>query len=401
MISYKLDKEDWGGAENFDNLLIDIRKRAPEFAAQNYVSDDIIQRFKKIGIYRAFVPKAFGGDERSPVDFLLAIEEIAKADGSAGWVASFGVCESYLGGLPMKTLEKIWQKPDDIFAGAMFPVQPAKVVEGGYLLNGRWKWASGCMSADRIGVGIKTDAKDALPSMVVLDADQVEIDQTSWNVQGMSGSGSFDVVVNNVIGSPDYTFVRGGALTPEGSFFKFPTLCIAGQVLAVTSLGIARAAMDIVIERAAARSSATGAPNIGDRAYVQLEIAKAEAKIQSARLFFYNSIERAWDLLESGKELDAETVNMMRLSNTHLTRECAEATRTAYHLSGMEAALYDNHLSRCFRDVHMPTQHAFMGEFTYQNAGAIMFGKKPFPGHLPSWVQVDPVEINKNSLALI
>ena len=400
-MEYKLDKADWGGAENFDNLLREIRQRAPEFAAQNFVSDDIVQRFKKMGIYRAFVPKAFGGDERSPIDFLLAIEEISKADGSAGWVASFGVCESYLGGLPMKTLEKIWANPDDIFAGAMFPIQPAKVVDGGYLLNGRWKWASGCMSADRIGVGIKTDAKNALPSMVVLDADQVTIDKETWKMQGMSGSGSFDVVVDNVIGSPDYTFLRGGKLTPEGSFFQFPTLCIAGQVLAVTSLGVARAAMDIVINRAAARSSATGAPNLGDRVYVQLEMAKAEAKLRSSRLFFYNSIERAWDLLESGKPLDAETVNMMRLSNTHLTRECAEVTRTAYHLSGMEAAENDNHLSRCFRDVHMPTQHAFMGEFTYQNAGAIMFGKKPFPGHLPSWVKVEPIEVKQKSLALV
>ena len=129
-------------------------------------------------------------------------------------------------------------------------------------------------------------------------------------------------------------------------------------------------------------------------------MAKAEAKLRSSRLFFYNSIERAWDILESGKELDAETVNMMRLSNTHLTRECAEVARTAYHLSGMEAAENDNHLSRCFRDVHMPTQHAFMGEFTYQNAGAILFGKKPFPGHLPSWVKVEPTTIQQPKFSL-
>jgi len=103
-----------------------------------------------------------------------------------------------------------------------------------------------------------------------------------------------------------------------------------------------------------------------------MEMAKAEAKIQSSRLFFYNAIEVAWNLLESGKELDADTVNMMRLSTTHLTRECAEATKTAYHLSGMEAAVNTNHLSRCFRDAHMPILHAFMGEFTYQNAGAIL-----------------------------
>ena len=118
---YRLDKSGWGGTERFDRLLADIRRRAHEFDEQNYVSLDIVRRFKEMGIFRAFVPKRYGGDERSPLDFLLAIEAISEADGSAGWVASFGVCESYLGGLPLETLEEIWRRPDDIFAGAMFP----------------------------------------------------------------------------------------------------------------------------------------------------------------------------------------------------------------------------------------------------------------------------------------
>ena len=128
MAGYRLDKTRWGGTHSFDELLTDIRARAREFEQQNYVSLDIVQRFKEMGIYRAFVPKHYGGDERSPLEFLLAIEAISEADGSAGWVASFGVCESYLGGLPLETLEEIWRCPDDIFAGAMFPLQPAAAV---------------------------------------------------------------------------------------------------------------------------------------------------------------------------------------------------------------------------------------------------------------------------------
>lgn len=382
MSRYKLNKSDWGGAGVFNVLLADIHQRAEEFGRQHYVSDDIVKRFKEIGIYRAFVPKAFGGDEKSPLDFLLAIEAISEADGSAGWVASFGVCESYLGGLPMTVLEEIWACPDDIFAGAMFPVQATTLVDGGYLLNGRWKWASGCMSAQRVGVGIMPDTKNALPSMAVIDAHQAEIDLESWNVHGMSGSGSFDLLVKDVIVPAEHCFVRGGKLNPDGPFFRYPTITIATQVLAVTALGVARAAINTVLDSAKERSSATGAPNIGDRSYVQIEMAKAEARIRSARLFFYESIESAWHILEGGDNLDRHSVSMMRLSSTHLSRECAAATRSAYQVSGMEAAYYENHLSRCFRDAHMPTQHAFMGEITYQNAGAIMFGKDPLPGYL-------------------
>ena len=382
MAGYVLDKNTWGGGKAFDALLAEIRQRREEFERQHYVTNDIVEKFQRLGIYRAFVPKRFGGDERSPIDFLLAIEAISQADGAAGWVASFGMSPIYLGGLSMEVLEEIWQSPDDIFAGATFPVHSVKVVDGGYLVNGRWKWASGCMSAHRIGVGIKLDVKNALPSMAVLDASQVEIDTSSWDAQGMAGTGSYDVVVKNVTVPVAHTFIRGGKLTPEGAFFKYPVITLAAQVLAITSAGVARTALDIVIDGATNRVSATGAPNIGDRSYVQIKMAEADAKLRAARLFFYDSIAAAWEILASGSELDRHSISMMRLSTTYLVRECASVVRTAYHLSGMEAAYYDNHLSRCFRDVHMPTQHAFMGEISYQNAGAIMFGKDPLPGYL-------------------
>ena len=382
MSRYQIDKALWGGRETFDQLMVDIRARSDEFAAQHYVSDDIVERFKDIGIYRAFVPKEYGGDERTPVEFLLAIEALSEADGSAGWVASFGVCESYLGALPLEVVQETWKNPDDVFAGAMFPLQPAKVVDEGYLLNGRWKWASGCMSAARLGVGIIPEVEGALPAMAVLPAELAEIDTGSWDTHGMSGSGSFDLVLEDVLVPKEHAFIRGGPLTPEGTFFRYPTLALATQVLAVTGIGVAQAAINTVLDSAAGRVSSTGAPNLGDRPHAQMEMAKADARLRSARLFFYDSVERAWETLDRGEELDLETKSMMRLSCTHLSRECAEVARAAYLVSGMEAAENANHLSRCFRDAHMPTQHAFMGEITFQNAGAIMFGRDPLPGYV-------------------
>ncbi|MEM9036441.1 MAG: acyl-CoA dehydrogenase family protein [Actinomycetota bacterium] len=378
-----LDKELWGGAERFDALLDDIRKRRTEFEEQHYISRDIVERFREIGIYRAFVPKEFGGDERSPTEFLVAIEAISEADGSAGWVASFGMCEAYLAGLPLDSVQETWQDPDAIFAGAMFPLQPAQVVDGKYVLNGRWKWASGCMSADRIGVGIVPDEEGALPRMAVLPADQVSIDQGSWDTHGMAGSGSFDISVTNVTVDPEWTFVRGGPKTPEGAYFRYPTITIAAQVLAVTSLGVARTAIDIVRDMGASgHTSRTGGAGLGEKQFARIGIAKAESKLRAARLLFYDTIDRAWELLLAGEELDTELRSLLRLSCTHATREAAEAVQLAYHLGGMESAENANHLSRCWRDVHLPTQHAFMGEATYENAGAVLFGQQPGPGYL-------------------
>ena len=378
----KLDKSLWGGAE-LDRLLLDIRERRDEFEQQRFISPDIIERYKAIGVYRSFVPKEYGGDERTPAQFLQLVETIAAADGSAGWVASFGMNPAYLSSLPPATVAKVWANgPNIVFAGGIFPPMPAVRKDGGFLVNGRWQWGSGSMGADFIGVGIQPEVEGALPRMAVLPRDKVIIDQNSWDVHGMTATGSFDLVVEDVVVPKEWTFVRGAPANQEGNFFKYPSLSFAAQVLSVTTAGIAREALDLVYTMSGNRTSVTGAPNIGDRQYVQTAVAKAEARLQAARAFFYDATEAAWDAILTNGEVTPEQTSMLRLSTSHLTHECADVTRAAYKLAGMTSPYYTHPLSRCFRDAHLATQHAFMGEITFQNAGAMLFGKQPLPGYL-------------------
>ena len=165
MPRHVLNKDLWGGAETFDALLADIRARRREFERNRRISADIVERFKEIGVYRALVPKEFGGDQKSPMEFLMMVEAIAAADGSAGWVASFGMNPAYLAALPPETVEKVWANgPDVVFAGGIFPPQPAKRVDGGFLVNGRWQFGSGCHGASVIGVGRSEEHTSELQS---------------------------------------------------------------------------------------------------------------------------------------------------------------------------------------------------------------------------------------------
>ncbi|MCF4993698.1 flavin-dependent monooxygenase, partial [Pseudomonas gessardii] len=164
--------------EDFQQLLDDIRRRARsgEFDQQKHISPDIIQRFRELGVYRALVPKRFGGDECSPGQFCQMVEDIAHADGSAGWVASFGMSLVYLSALPLASIEQVYANgPDVVFAGGIFPPQPAAFVDGGLEVNGRWKFSSGCMGASLIGVGIAPKNGDmlGLPRMAVMPRDKV------------------------------------------------------------------------------------------------------------------------------------------------------------------------------------------------------------------------------------
>ncbi|MCG7602187.1 flavin-dependent monooxygenase [Halomonas sp. McH1-25] len=377
-----IDKSLWGGEERFDALLQAIRQRREEFEAQRCISDDIIDEFKAIGVYRAMVPSCYGGDERSPAEFLKMVEAISAADGSAGWVASFGMNPAYLAALPKATTEEIWRdSPDIVFAGGIFPPQTADRVDKGFRISGRWKFASGCMGASLCGVGILPDEEGALPRMAVLPREQVEIDPT-WNMMGMVGTGSHDLVIKDAYVPEEWTFVRGGQSNIDSPFFRYPSISFATQVLAVTTLGLAREALDIVRATAAGRKSVTGAPLLGEREYAQIVLAKAEARVRAARAFFFDSTEAVWATILTGEEPSREQINLLRLSSTHLTHECAEAIRNIYQVSGMSGADNNHPLSRIVRDSMLVTQHAFMGEITWKNAGAMFFGHDPLPGYL-------------------
>jgi len=370
----------------FEALLDGVRDRARlgEFDRQRYISRDVIDAFKAHGVYRALVPKRFGGLECSPGAFCEMIERISHADGSAGWVASFGMSPVYLAALPLETIAEIYgNSPDTVFAGGIFPPQPAEIVPGGFKVNGRWKYSSGSMGADIVGVGIapRNGDKLDLPRLAVMPRQQARIEET-WDTVGLLGTGSHDLVVEDVVVGEQWTFVRGGKPNLDEPFFRYPSLSFATQVLSVVGLGIARAALDELSGMASGRISVTGAPALADRPLAQVDVAKAEAALRSARAVVSESIERAWEHVLAGDPVPVDVTNLLRLSSTHAARVAAEVARSAQMLSGMTGIYNESPLARCVNDAQVVTQHAFMGDVTYQNAGAMFFGKQPLPGYL-------------------
>lgn len=372
---------------DLDELCDEIRERAcsGEFDQQAYVSQDIIQKLKQLGVYRAFVPKRFGGDEISPRQFCELIERLSMADGSVGWVASFGMSPAYLGSLPEATLKELYKdSPDIVFAGGIFPPQSAELVDDCFMVNGRWKFSSGCKGADIVGVGIapkKDNETQGLPRMAVLPAHKAKIEMT-WDTVGLKGTGSHDLVVENVSVPEAWTFVRGEPSKLPEPFFKYPSLSLATQVLTVVGIGVAAAALDEFKKLAPGKASITGGAEIANRPVTQYEFSQAQAEFLAARNWFYQTMDVVWNEILAGRKPAAQQISDMRLSCTHAARVSARVARKMQMLAGMTAIYTNNPFSRFVNDTNVVTQHAFMGDNTLQNAGAMSFGLNPTPGYL-------------------
>ncbi|MFM0097404.1 acyl-CoA dehydrogenase family protein [Paraburkholderia nemoris] len=368
------------------DVIVEIAARREEFDRLSHVPRDVIAKLKRAGVYRAATPKRFGGDALAPTAFLDMIERIAVADGSAAWVASFGSANVYLAALPLATQAQIYADgPDQVFAGGLFPVQAAQPADGGWRVNGTWKFASGCKGADWLGVGIGAASSGSgapgKPRTAVFRPHQVEIVE-NWDVVGMQGTGSHDLRVTDQFVTDDWTFVRGGEPCVDEPLYRYPTIAYAAQVLAVVNLGLARAALDVANHMAGGRKTTTGAPQLADRAYYRIELAKAEAQLRSARAFFYDTTDDVWQSILAGNPVTPEQTSLLRLAATQIAREGADVVQRAYRLGGTMAIYRSHPLQRLVRDAMVVTQHAFLGEGNFDGAGAVFVGVPPIPGYL-------------------
>lgn len=364
----------------FDKVLAELAERREEFREQRYVPRDFVDKLKELGLYRAATPTRFGGEVLPPAEFLALIERISVVDGSTGWVASFGSQLIYLGSVPLDTQAELYADgPDVVLAGALFPVQPATPTERGFVVNGRWKFGSGCKAADIICVGIPGDS--GKPRGALLRPSQIEIVE-DWDVVGMQGTGSFDVVVDNVEVDRRWTFVRGGQPVIDEPLYRYPAITYAAQSLSVVSAGVARAALDFAEDTGSGRAGITGAPKLADRGYYRMGIAEAEAALRSARAYFYEAADEAWQALTAGGVVTDKQNAHLRLSTAYLARTSADVVAKVVSLSGT-AAIYRNHpLPRLLGDAIVPQQHAFMSPAMYDAAGAVIMG---LPATVPAF----------------
>ena len=218
------------------------------------------------------------------------------------------------------------------------------------MVSGQWRFASGCKGADWIGVGIggtpanSGDAGAGKPFTAVFPAHEVEIVE-NWNVVGMQGTGSHDLRLRDKFVDEQWTFVRGGAALIDEPLYRYPAVAYQAQVHAAVNIGLARAALDLLTDMSGSTKTTTGAPRLADRGYYRSGLAKAEANWRSARAFFYESAEAAWQTIIDGDPVSQEQANLLRLSATHAAQIGAEVVMQAYQMAGIAAIYRENRLA--------------------------------------------------------
>lgn len=355
---------------------IDAARRLPE---------DLTRELASSGFFRIYLPAAYGGLDLTPMEAMEIFEELARADASVAWCVWNGNTHWTAAQLSPDAARTVYADPEVVTANSTRPSGQARVVEGGYRVNGRWSLVSGCeLGTWMVLLCVVYDGDQ--PSLagsgapearfMLIPSGKCEIIDT-WTVGGLRGTGSHDVAVRDVFVPSSY----GSGFTdpyvlPEPRY-RIPPFSRVVPGLGAMALGIARTAIQTLTELAVEKTPQRTTQSLRENHGAQTRVSEAESLVRSARLFLFDSLDRLWSTVTATGEAPMEARAHVRLAASHAVSSAVQAVDLMYTAAGASAIYASCPLERAFRDVHAITQHHGVQPRVMESTGRVLLGLEP------------------------
>lgn len=388
--------------EKVSQLADEIREQGPENETLGRLSDRAAKLMRETGVIRMLQPATHGGYELHPREFAETVMELAALDGSTGWVAGVvGVHPWELAFADPKVQDEVWGEDPDVWMASPYaPMGIARPVDGGYLFSGRWQFSSGTDHCDWIFLGgmLGDESGEMVmpPRMLhlILPRSDYEIVEDSWDVVGLKGTGSKDIIVSDAF-VPDYRTLEyndvaeGTAAQNAGldnPIYHVPFSAVFPLGITAAVVGMAEGALHHHLEYQRSRVQVTGT-KIKDDPYVLYAIGEAAAEIEASRVALIDNVCRLHDDVAAGREITFERRAVGRRSQTQAAWRAVRAVDEIVARSGGNAMRMSNPIQRFWRDVHVGLTHAIHVPGSIFHASALTdLGVDPPKGPMRSMI---------------
>lgn len=317
--------------------------------------------------FRLLVPKKYGGPEMPLPDLVRTEEALAWADGSLAWVVTLCAGAGWFGGfLNPSVAREIFADPKVCLAGSGAATGTAEKTPDGYMLNGKWQYASGVLHATHFTANcvvtqnsepVKDDEGNPLIVPFIIDRKDAQL-ISAWKYIGMMGTGSHAFEVKDLHVPAERSFkIDPDAAVIQTDLYTYPFRQLAEATLAANLSGMALHFVDLcepVFEDRIAHKKLPA----NQAGILHDTLQKARCALQNFRDQFYEALDQSWETHKS----DGGQPGLEKVSHTsrRLAAVAREQVDILYPYCGLVAASPDTELNRVWRDLHTASQHSLL-----------------------------------------
>lgn len=349
--------------------------RANGLAAENArrVPAENLKLIEEAGVFRIATPRHYGGLDFSLADQSRVLAEIARGCGSTSWVAMVWLSSAWICSLyPEELQREIFATPAPRVSGGFMPTGTLVPVEGGYRLNGTWRFNSGCQDADwnmMISLLDRPDGRvDEAIAMVPM-AEFTVVDD--WHASALAATGSCTTVAEDVFVPAHRVVIPAEAaaelaahpellaeLPPGRAYSLYPFLF--SQAVS-TFLGLARGAFELFTERLPGRGiSYTPWTEQREHPVTQVQVGVAAGRIAAAEALVERMYRIQQERADAGEEPTLDERVEIRGHSAFAVRLLKEAVEGLYEAAGASAIRRDQPLQRFRRDIEGLSLHGWI-----------------------------------------
>jgi len=347
-----------------------LRNRAARGESDRVLPVEVVDAMAEAGVFRVLTPRRYGGYETDLRTLTEVSEALGEGDGSAAWVGMIIAVTNWLACLfPDKAQEEVFgADPDARVTGVAAPTGMGERVPGGWRVSGKWSYNSGAPYATWAAVGalLKDDSGAVVDqALVLIPASEPAVEDT-WHTAGMKATAS-NTLIGQDLFVPEHRVLSVSAAA-EGSyprasrdealyastFGPMLLLCLVGPLL-----GLGRAALSVAVDAAAAKPlSFTVHGRQADSVGVQIQLAEAALKLETARLHTYRAVDEVDQAAASGGPLDYAARTHVRARAGFAAQQVLDAISTLLNVHGASSFADAAPLQRIWRDANVAARHA-------------------------------------------
>ncbi|MBV9201839.1 MAG: flavin-dependent monooxygenase [Alphaproteobacteria bacterium] len=372
-------------------MIPEIRELAEETERNRTISSEIIGRIRDAELLRTCRPKEFGGFEHDAVVAFEIALAVSGACASTGWTLNGALSNGIsFAHFPIEAQRELWSGGADPFSCACFaPTGIAVPTDGGYVLSGKWAFASGCDHSSWIRLGALITKPGTAPphdgAFFLLPIGDVEIED-NWFVCGLAGTGSKNVVVHEAFVPQHRTLLFAdtrsgrtpGSRYQKNPLYRLPLLVLGATMLASTAVGAAKGALEAYLAMTAGRKTrgalAGGGSAMAEYATVQLRVAEASAAVETAEMILVTDLQKATGKLRAGEEITVTDRIRCRRNQAYATKLAVQAVEALNASTGGDGLMLSNPVQRAWRDVNAVARHVSLN----WDAVGTMYGQHAF-----------------------